>query len=322
MTTPPDDERPEPTPAAPPAEAADAPRAEAPAQAADAPRAEDAAQASDVTPEDAERVRDAWEATVSALSTAGKATGRAAAWVGRGIAAAYLSIDPDVRAHLFADGPLLATTLIGPRDRPVVPIADDGHPPIVCVHGLAGHPQNFLGLRAILWLHGRRRFYAFGYDEREPLERAAEGLARFVDDVTRTNGLAPDAPVDLVAHSMGGLVSRLAMLDPALRGRVRTFVTLGTPHHGTLAARFLGTPRGMDLRPGSEVLAKIAAQVPWSGSPRLVCFWSPADVLMLPATTASVEGADNRELQNVSHAGWLTRPRALARVEEALHDPP
>jgi pimeloyl-ACP methyl ester carboxylesterase len=286
---------------------------------ADADPVGEAAQVDDTEPVDEARVRDALAATVSALAVAGKATGRAAAWVGRGVAAAYLSIDPDVRMHL-ADVPLLAPTLLARREQIVEALPDDGRAPIVCVHGLAGHPQNFLGLRAVMWLHGRRRFYTFGYDEREPLERAAEGLARTLHEVARVNGLAADARVDLVAHSMGGLVARLALLDGAFAARVRTFVTLGTPHHGTLAARFIATSRGLDLRPGSPVLERVAAQVPWRSPPRLVAFWSPADVLMLPATTARVDGADNREIPGVSHVGYLTRPRALARVQEALDD--
>jgi pimeloyl-ACP methyl ester carboxylesterase len=266
-------------------------------------------------PED--RVRSAWLATVEALSVAGKATASAAAWLGRGAAAAYQAVDPDVRTHL-GDLPLLATTTLGRRDTPIEAQPDDGRAPIVCVHGLAGHPQNFVGLRAVTWLFGRRRFYSLGYDEREPLERAAEGLARAVEEIARVNALAEDAQVELVAHSMGGLVARLALLEGAFAARVRTFVTLGTPHHGTLAARFLATDRALDLRPGSPLLARIEAQVPWRAPPRLVAFWSRADILMLPAETARVEGAENRELEGVSHAGYLTRPRALAEVLEAL----
>ena len=223
-------------------------------------------------------------------------------------------LDPDVRLH-FADSLLVGPTLIGSRQTHVEPLPDDGYRPLVCVHGLGGHPRNFFPLRALMWVHARKRVYAFAHDE--SLDAAAEKLAVAIEAIAKANALAPDAKIDIVAHSMGGLVVRLAMLDPRVASRVHTVVTLATPHHGTHAARFLATPRALDLRPGSPILERIADQVPWKDS-RLVAFWSPADILMLPANTARVEGADNREIPGVSHNGFLVRPRVLGEVERAL----
>ncbi|MGH9282436.1 MAG: lipase family alpha/beta hydrolase, partial [Acidimicrobiales bacterium] len=57
----------------------------------------------------------------------------------------------------------------------------------------------------------------------------------------------PDVPVDVVAHSQGGLVARSA-LGPRAPPGVATLVTLGTPHHGadlaTALARIGTTPKG------------------------------------------------------------------------------
>ena len=251
----------------------------------------------------------AWKATVAAVKAAGLATGRAAK-------RAYLAVDPDVRQHV-ADLPLAATTMIGRRRKPIEALPDDGHRPILCVHGWGGHPQNFWPLKGVLWLHGRRRVYSIAYEAEPTLEDGAAELSRALHAIVTANDLGADAEIDIVAHSMGGLVVRLAMLDDAFAARVRTIVTLATPHQGTHAARFLATHRALDLRPGSPVLARLASQVPWSG-PRLVAFWSPADVLMLPATTATLEGADNRELAGISHNAFLTRPRVLTNVERAL----
>jgi triacylglycerol lipase len=39
--------------------------------------------------------------------------------------------------------------------------------------------------------------------------------------------------VDLIAHSLGGLDARYALSRLGLASRVRTLVTVGTPHHGT-----------------------------------------------------------------------------------------
>ena len=254
----------------------------------------------------------------TALKVAGRATKHAAKFVARGASHAYTSIDPDVRKHI-ADLPLLIPTMIGARSSEIPPLPDDGHAPIVCVHGLAGHPRNFMPLRAVMWLHGRTRIYSLVYADDRPLEDAAETLARCLEEIANRNELGEAAKIDVVAHSMGGLVGRMAMFDERCAARVRTFVTLGTPHRGTLAARFLATSRMLDLRPDSPLFEKLNAQLPWKPSaPRAVAFWSRADIFMLPATTAMLEGADNIELDGVSHNGYLIRPTALAKAVESL----
>ncbi|HET9444501.1 MAG TPA: alpha/beta fold hydrolase, partial [Acidimicrobiales bacterium] len=58
---------------------------------------------------------------------------------------------------------------------------------------------------------------------------AAALLAAQLDDLGR---LHPGVPLDVVAHSQGGLVARAALLHHRPAG-VATLVTLGTPHRGT-----------------------------------------------------------------------------------------
>jgi len=87
--------------------------------------------------------------------------------------------------------------------------------------------------------------YPFGYDWRQPLETAAADLGRFVDEVIeRTKlmrhyhraGYADDPKVNLVGHSMGGLVI-VHYLDQA-RGnaKVDRVATLATPFRGSYEA--------------------------------------------------------------------------------------
>lgn len=259
----------------------------------------------------------AWIVTRAALVTTAKASKTAALFVARSAKDVYFAVDPDVRQSV-ADLPLAATTMLGAKKGVIEPLPDDGYAPILCIHGLGGHRQNFLPLRALLWVHGRRRVYSVGYDHRAPLEESALELARAAEEIAERNELG-SRKLTVVAHSMGGIVARLALFDAGFRQRVEHLVTLATPHQGTLAARFLATPRALDLRPDSALFDKLNVQLPWSEElPRLTAFWSPADIMMLPATTASVPGGDNRELSNVSHTGFLTRPRALACIRDVL----
>jgi pimeloyl-ACP methyl ester carboxylesterase len=90
----------------------------------------------------------------------------------------------------------------------------------------------------ILWLKAHWNVEPFAYDWRKDLDQAAEGLKDFIQ------GKFKDQPVHLVAHSMGGLVSRnfirlypkvwKAMLEPkkVQGGRL---IMLGTPNYGSYA---------------------------------------------------------------------------------------
>ena len=172
-------------------------------------------------------------------------------------------------------------------------------------------------MRGWLALRGRRRSYSIGLPD-DPLAELGHRLVETLAEVVKVNGLGPEDRIDIVAHSMGGLVSRLALLDVETTNRVHTLVTLGTPHSGTHAARFAGSGRARDLRPDSEVLERLAGQAPLAGPTRLVCLWSRADPLMQPAETARMPGAEHVELPDMTHLQYLLDRRAWCEVAAAL----
>ena len=119
--------------------------------------------------------------------------------------------------------------------------------------------------------------------------RAAEVVRRMHEVLSaadaETPGAAGESPVHLVGHSSGGLDARLVVTPdvvlndtdvPAesLAARVRTVVTLATPHHGTPVAGFFSSLLGAQLlgafslatsyvlrtgRLPADVLARLAA---------------------------------------------------------------
>ena len=260
----------------------------------------------------------------AAASRAAAAVGRALAdagvWIGRSAAAAYRAVDPDLRQHL-AQLPLVGLTMLARGVPQPVPLPDDGHRPVIFVHGLGGGPGNFLPMRLFFRLHGRSRTYAVPLGDTPSLEAAAARLLSFLDAVAEANGLPADTRFDLVTHSMGGLAARLALEDERTRARVAVLVTMAAPHAGSHLARYCYTTGSLELRPDSEVLARLARQVPWPGLPdwpRLVALWSAADVILLPARSGAVDGAENVELPGVTHYGYLIQPSSWRRVLEAL----
>ncbi len=259
-----------------------------------------------------------WAAVGAGMRTVGRVAGRAAVSVGKSIAAAYQAIDPDVRRHI-AELPLVGLTYLVPRRPPIAALPDDGHHPVIFIHGLGGSPGNFFPMRAWFSLHGRRRTYSLGPPDGESIAELGPRLSAFVEEVVVVNRLPSGEKIDLVAHSMGGLVARIALEEEHTRARIATLVTLGTPHAGTHAARFGATDRVMDLRPDSPLMERLQKQLPWKG-PRLVALWSHADMMVLPAISAMVDGAENLEIAAVTHTGYLIAPRVWREVMEILGD--
>lgn len=87
--------------------------------------------------------------------------------------------------------------------------------------------------------------YPFSYDWRQPLESAAEDLAAFIDEVIARTGLMrhyfkdkyPDrATVNLVGHSMGGLVIAEYLVRRGGEKKVGKVATLASPFQGSFEA--------------------------------------------------------------------------------------
>lgn len=103
-----------------------------------------------------------------------------------------------------------------------------------------------------------------------PLATAARRLADLLADLASR---VPGVPVDVLAHSQGGVVARLA-LDLLDRARppvdLGTVVTLGSPHQGADLATIGQAVEGTDVQRAISALRRMAgvAVDPWSPSAR------------------------------------------------------
>jgi pimeloyl-ACP methyl ester carboxylesterase len=98
--------------------------------------------------------------------------------------------------------------------------------PVVLVHGFLGDPTNFLVLRSYLAAGGIRNFATFAYPPRIDYPRLAARLGREIGDLCLATGASE---VDLVGHSLGGLVARY-LVEMVRDLPVRRLVTLGAPY--------------------------------------------------------------------------------------------
>ncbi|MBX3026869.1 hypothetical protein KF840_18325 [bacterium] len=134
---------------------------------------------------------------------------------------------------------------------------DPQRTPVLFVHGALGHPANF---KALIERLDHRRFQAWlaYYPSAVGLDVVAAALGRWLQALEVEYGFPRLA---LVAHSMGGLVSRAYLVgDPGGLGGsldALTFVTIATPWQGHAGAALgvarapVVAPAWRDLAPGS-----------------------------------------------------------------------
>ncbi|QES49736.1 lipase [Streptomyces venezuelae] len=196
----------------------------------------------------------------------------------------------------------------------------DARPPVLLLHGFGDNRSVFVLLRRALGADGRRRVEAYNYSPFTcDLRAAARLLGRRVEELCARTG---QERLDLVGHSLGGLVARYYVQRLGGDARVRTLVTLGTPHSGTTVVPFMDAhPVVRQMRPDSEVMAELAAPAPGCRT-RFVAFWSEFDALMAPVHAARLEHPDllveNVQVTGIGHLALPAHPAVIAAVRRAL----
>ncbi len=233
--------------------------------------------------------------------------------IGVWVAGVSAKVNPDVwREAGYVS--LSAYSLLMPRSERVVPKKDDGFAPVVFVHGLGGTRGAWWPLRTYLAIVGHRRMYAFGYGKGSFMDHV-ERLTAFIEEVLQATG-AP--AVDVVTHSLGGLISRYAIQKLLFGQKVRTLVTMACMHHGTYAAFYANTEITKLLRPDSELIAALNHDKPECYPKRFVSIGSDRDIYVVPAESMQHPYAENLFVPGISHAQYLVSPRIFRLVAQLL----
>jgi len=127
------------------------------------------------------------------------------------------------------------------------------------------------------------------------------------------------ARVTIIAHSMGGLVARVALRSLG-SDVIKHIITLATPHHGTAIARVLQWPATRQMCPGSSWLAALNATQEGHWRVPVTSIYSLEDNLVAPARSPVLLGAKLHEMRGLGHFGLLASRRALDCVMRALEE--
>ena len=205
--------------------------------------------------------------------------------------------------------------------------------PVLFVHGAGGTPRDFTYL--IEHLDDRLQPWIYHYPSGFQLREIAEHLNDTIEELHVRHRFEE---MYVVAHSMGGLVSRSFIQQNASNGHayVTRFLTISTPWHGhsgaTMGVRFApdSVPSWHDMVPGSEFQVEIL-ETPIPESLKFQLFFSYKGSSML------TEGADDGSVSlhsqlahsvqqeadtvygfNETHTTVLSNDEVVARLAEFL----
>ena len=200
------------------------------------------------------------------------------------------------------------------------------------------------GQRGVVFIHGllcNRGFWtpwlqrlqgsrhAYAAVSLEPAFGSIDGYAAHIDQAVSQVAQASGMPPLLVCHSMGGLAVRAWLKKMQGAERVYRVVTLGTPHHGTWLARFGHSPNSRQMRQGSAWLSRLNEPEPSALQPLIgntpwqalfTCWYSNGDNIVFPASTATLEGADNRLVRGAAHVQMAFLPEVMDATLALLRD--
>ena len=179
----------------------------------------------------------------------------------------------------------------------------------------------------------------------------AEFLAKKIDAYALPNSLSPQDEgwadeINLVCHSMGGVVALLYLRDdignPEVKKKISRVIALATPFHGTSVPikqiahvfmpgigdvafdtfmnRVVACYQQMQLAgPFMRMLHSMPDRTPHI---KFHCIWTRGDVVVAPNHTAIMEGASNYYLDTtrIGHADIMWNPETLRIIKNILHE--
>ena len=184
-------------------------------------------------------------------------------------------------------------------------------PGVVFIHGFLCNRAFWSPWLAQLQTQNR----AFASVSLEPVFGSIDDYAAIVEaavaKVSQATGQAPT----LICHSMGGLVARAWLRSNAANDdRIKRVITVGSPHFGTALSTekallpLTNTQQMQRLGAWTQQLAKDEPRARYG---KFTCWYSNCDNIVVPTSTATLPGADNRLITAQGHISMAFSQRVM-----------
>ena len=189
----------------------------------------------------------------------------------------------------------------------------DTHNPIILIHGYMMRGLVMYPIKRRLNKDGYKSVYLFTYSP--PwlnIDDFSRQLRDKIEFVKKERGVEK---VDLICHSMGGLVALNYINNLDGVKNVNRLIALGTPFGGSKLWSFSIGKCGKEMKPWSEFLKKLS--VPPAGIKTTVIY-TTFDEMVIPYEFSKLEGANNIRMNYIGHVGLLFDSKVYENVRESL----
>ena len=187
--------------------------------------------------------------------------------------------------------------------------------PVLLIHGIKDDARKMEPMARYLRAQGwdaKTMSYRPNWGQKG-LEELARQVAQFVAE-----NYAPGEKIDLVAFSMGGLVSRYYLQRLGGLDRVQRYVTISAPHRGTLLAYLIPNPGCRQMRFGSAFLRDLESDADRLAQLEFTTIWTPLDAIIVPPRSSVMPQARSERLVIALHPLMVWQGRSLRAVRDAL----
>ncbi|MBP0027956.1 triacylglycerol lipase [Roseofilum sp. Guam] len=187
--------------------------------------------------------------------------------------------------------------------------------PVLLIHGIDDTGAVFRKMAAVLERQGwlTHALDLVPNNGKVGLDRLAEQIQGYVE---RT--FSQDTRLDIVAFSMGGIISRYYLQRLGGLERCDRFITLSSPHHGSLMSYVRQNPGCLQMRPKSQFLQDLNRDFDQLNSVQFTSIWTPNDLMILPAKSSNVPVGKNITVPVLIHPWMLTDDRIIELVGQYL----
>lgn len=193
--------------------------------------------------------------------------------------------------------------LRGRRDP--APRSPQGRRPILLVPGYFEPGAMWLSFSAELRRRGWTQIYIYehwpGFADIRSMAAKSGSLA---DKIRQETGFDK---IDVVGHSMGGLVLRYWLQRLGGDAKVAHYVSMATPHKGTYMGYFGPGTSARQLRPGSDFLNDLNSGTTLHSDIHYASLWSRTDEIVVPQPNGKFDGAADTPFPISEHLqlAWL-----------------
>ena len=196
---------------------------------------------------------------------------------------------------------------------PKISSPQDTQNPIILVHGYMMRGLVMYPIKRRLNKDGYKNVYLFTYSP--PWLNIDDFSLQLKDKIEFVKKERGVEKVDLICHSMGGLVALNYINNLDGVKNVNRLIALGTPFGGSKLWSFSIGKCGKEMKPWSEFLKKLS--VPPAGIKTTVIY-TTFDEMVIPYEFSKLEGANNIRMNYIGHVGLLFDSKVYENVRESL----